>query len=136
MGTVHAMTTATTPKPHTTTGTPQGLGLDGVAMPQIWTLADIARFYRRSTRQAARVTNLPGFPQPLQGDSHRWWADDVIEYARGAGRSVEDQTETLVHQPTPSETAPIRRPGLTPNQQRLANRAATTDKNARRKATA
>lgn len=51
---------------------------------EVWTIHEIALLYRRCTRSAERLTKTESFPKPLVGDSHRWWASDVIEYARGS----------------------------------------------------
>ena len=49
--------------------------------PEIWSLQEIADFYRRSVRQAARIVRDAEFPRPLRGDRHRWVAADVIAFA-------------------------------------------------------
>jgi hypothetical protein len=60
------------------------------AQELVWTIHEIARFYRRSTRWAERLTKTASFPVPLRGDSHRWWANDVIEYAQGSKTQTAD----------------------------------------------
>ena len=60
------------------------------AQDLVWSIHEIARFYRRSTRWAERLTKTASFPVPLRGDSHRWWANDVIEYAQGSKTQTAD----------------------------------------------
>lgn len=55
--------------------------------PELWTEEDIAGFYKMSVRTIKRTVALPGFPKPVGAtDSdcgeRRWFADEVIEYAR------------------------------------------------------
>lgn len=49
--------------------------------PEIWSIREIATFYRRSVRQASRIVQDISFPRPLRGDKHRWVAGEVIRYA-------------------------------------------------------
>ena len=74
------------------------------AQDLVWSIHEIARFYRRSTRTAERLSKEPGFPAPLQGDSHRWWAEDVVEYARGSKTQNADE----VLRPIPKQQSVMR----------------------------
>ena len=80
--------------------------IDQITAPDlgVWTIHEIARFYRRSTRTAERLSKEPGFPAPLQGDSHRWWAEDVVEYARGSKTQNADE----VLRPSPKQQSVMR----------------------------
>ena len=80
--------------------------IDQITAPDlgVWTIHEIARFYRRSTRTAERLSKEPGFPAPLQGDSHRWWAEDVVEYARGSKTQNADE----VLRPIPKQQSVMR----------------------------
>ena len=66
------------------------------AQDLVWSIHEIARFYRRSTRWAERLTKTASFPVPLRGDSHRWWANDVIEYAQGSKTQTADDMLRLI----------------------------------------
>ena len=70
----------------------------------VWTIHEIARFYRRSTRWAERLTKTACFPVPLRGDSHRWWANDVVEYAQGSKTQSADE----VLRPIPKQQSVMR----------------------------
>ena len=70
----------------------------------VWTIHEIARFYRRSTRWAERLTKTASFPVPLRGDSHRWWANDVVEYAQGSKTQSADE----VLRPIPKQQSVMR----------------------------
>jgi hypothetical protein len=50
----------------------------------LWTLDDIAAYYRRSTRQARRIVATPGFPPPVRGDRSRWMAKHVLLWAEAS----------------------------------------------------
>ena len=67
---------------HTPTTTP-------AAVPEIWSIRDIAGFYRRSIRQASRIVNDATFPRPIRGDKHRWAASDVVAYAVSSDHGAE-----------------------------------------------
>lgn len=60
-----------------------------VAIPEIWSIRDIADFYRRSIRQASRIVSDATFPRPIRGDKHRWAASDVVAYAVSSDHGVE-----------------------------------------------
>ncbi len=47
----------------------------------LWTIEDIADFYRRSVRQARRIVREPGFPCHVRGDRFRWSSAAVVEFA-------------------------------------------------------
>lgn len=49
--------------------------------PEIWSIREIANFYRRSVRQASRIVRDAAFPRPMRGDRGRWIAADVIAFA-------------------------------------------------------
>ena len=74
------------------------------AQDLVWSIHEIARFYRRSTRWAERLTKTASFPVPLRGDSHRWWANDVIEYAQGSKTQSADE----VLRPIPTQQSVMR----------------------------
>ena len=74
------------------------------AQDLVWSIHEIARFYRRSTRWAERLTKTASFPVPLRGDSHRWWANDVIEYAQGSKTQSADE----VLRPIPKQQSVMR----------------------------
>jgi len=65
----------------TTTHTPQQATLVGREAPEVWSIHEIADFYRRSVRQASRIVRDAAFPRPMRGDRHRWVAADVIAFA-------------------------------------------------------
>lgn len=50
-------------------------------LPTVWSVADIAALYGRSQRWAERLVKSENFPRPLRGDSKRWWATQVIDFA-------------------------------------------------------
>ena len=59
------------------------------AIPEIWSIRDIAGFYRRSIRQANRIVKDATFPRPIRGDKFRWAASDVVAYAVSSDHGVE-----------------------------------------------
>ena len=59
------------------------------AIPEIWSIRDIAGFYRRSIRQASRIVKDATFPRPIRGDKFRWAASDVVAYAVSSDHGVE-----------------------------------------------
>lgn len=118
--TVTVMNTATTLEP-TATGTPLGQDPAATQMPPIWTIQDIAAFYRRSTKSAERLVRTEGFPRPLRGDRRRWWADEVQNWARSSV-AFDNEGEILIHDKNVSPVARIRRPGPTPNQRHRSGR--------------
>ena len=65
----------------TTTHTPQQAVLQVREAPEIWSIHEIANFYRRSVRQASRIVRDVSFPRPMRGDRGRWFASDVIAFA-------------------------------------------------------
>jgi hypothetical protein len=65
----------------TTSNTPQQAVVEDREAPTVWSIKEIARFYRRSLRQASRITSDASFPRPIRGDRHRWIAADVIAFA-------------------------------------------------------
>ena len=76
----------------------------------VWTIHEIARFYRRSTRWAERLTKTASFPVPLRGDSHRWWANDVVEYAQGSKtQSADDVLRPIPKQQSVMRIGPARK---------------------------
>ena len=80
------------------------------AQDLVWSIHEIARFYRRSTRWAERLTKTASFPVPLRGDSHRWWANDVIEYAQGSKtQSVNDVLHPISTQQSVMRIGPVRK---------------------------
>ena len=80
------------------------------AQDLVWSIHEIARFYRRSTRWAERLTKTASFPVPLRGDSHRWWANDVIEYAQGSKtQSVNDVLHPISTQQSVMRIGPARK---------------------------
>jgi hypothetical protein len=70
----------------------------------LWTLDDIAAYYRRSTRQARRIVATPGFPPPARGDSSRWPAKHVLLWAES-----EWQPEPVTVTVLPRRVAPKQR---------------------------
>ena len=74
------------------------------AQDLVWSIHEIARFYRRSTRWAERLTKTASFPVPLRGDSHRWWSNDVVEYAQGS----KTQSAVEVLHPIPKQQSVVR----------------------------
>jgi len=65
----------------TTTNTLQQAVRSDREAPTVWSIKEIASFYRRSVRQASRITSDAAFPSPIRGDRHRWIAADVIAFA-------------------------------------------------------
>lgn len=114
------MNTATTLQPMAT-GTPQGQDPAATSMPSLWTIHDIAVFYRRSTRFAERLVRSDNFPRPVRGDKRRWFAADVQKWAHTAGVEV-DEGEVLVHDKQLNKAARIHRPGPTPNERHHVRR--------------
>ena len=80
------------------------------AQDLVWSIHEIARFYRRSTRWAERLTKTASFPVPLRGDSHRWWANDVIEYAQGSKiQTADDMLRPISKQQSVMRIGPARK---------------------------
>ena len=71
----------TVPVMATTTNTPLQSVLPDREAPEIWSIHEIANFYRRSVRQASRIVRDATFPRPMRGDRGRWFASDVIAFA-------------------------------------------------------
>ncbi len=65
----------------TTTHTPQQAVFQVREAPEVWSIQEIADFYRRSVRHASRIVRDASFPRPMRGDRHRWVAADVIAFA-------------------------------------------------------
>jgi hypothetical protein len=86
----------------TTTHTPTA----PAAIPEIWSIRDIASFYRRSIRQASRIVSDATFPRPIRGDKHRWAASDVVAYAVSSDHGVEG---VLKHNKTSAKVVRIPR---------------------------
>ena len=76
-----------------------------ISLPEVWTIADIARLYGRSPRWTENLVKSEGFPAPLRGDSKRWWASRVIEFANSETMSVSSET---VLTPAPEEKSTVR----------------------------
>ena len=76
-----------------------------ISLPEVWTIADIARLYGRSPRWTENLVTSEGFPAPLRGDSKRWWASRVIEFANSETMSVASET---VLTPAPEEKSTVR----------------------------
>ena len=55
-------------------------------LPRVWSINDIAALYGRSTKWAERLVKQAEFPQPLRGDKHRWWADEVTAFAKSPSK--------------------------------------------------
>lgn len=77
-----------------------------VDSPEIWSIRDIAEFYRRSIRQANRIVRDASFPRPIRGDNHRWAASDVVAYAVNPGNAREG---ILQHEPAAGRVVRIPR---------------------------
>lgn len=77
-----------------------------VDSPEIWSIRDIAGFYRRSIRQANRIVRDASFPRPIRGDKHRWAASDVVAYAIHPGNAPEG---VLRHEPSSARVVRIPR---------------------------
>jgi hypothetical protein len=73
----------------------------------LWTIDDIASYYRRSLRQARRIVSDDGFPPPVRGDRGRWVAEQVQIYA--AGGWVEPALADDVLRPTVAQGQRITR---------------------------
>ena len=102
--------------------------LSPITLPEVWTISDIARLYGRSTRWAERLVKSDGFPTPLRGDSKRWWATRVIDFANG--NTTPASNEALLA-PAPEEkgvmrikrSAPVTRTTSTNTLQKTARRS-------------
>ena len=62
----------------------------------LWTIEDVASFYRRSVRQARRIVRLPGFPAHARGDRYRWAANAVIAFATTATTATVVETSDMM----------------------------------------
>jgi hypothetical protein len=97
----------------TTTHTPQQAVLSVREAPEIWSIHEIANFYRRSVRQASRIVRDVSFPRPMRGDRHRWVAADVIAFAISSDHGDEThlrqdkkaKTVTRIHRSAPVNSA-------------------------------
>ena len=67
------------------------------AESEIWTLKDVALFYRRSVSDARRKVRKAGFPPPANGDAGRCWASDVRMYAKAVRVTAPADTTVLRH---------------------------------------
>ena len=76
-----------------------------ISLPEVWTIADIARLYGRSPRWTENLVKSEGFPAPLRGDTKRWWASRVIEFANSETMSVYSEA---VLTPAPEEKSTVR----------------------------
>jgi hypothetical protein len=85
--------------------------VDGMSKSDaIWTIEDVAAFYRRSVRQARRIVAAPDFPAPVRGDNHRWLADHVRAWAAGSWQPESVATPATVLRPhTASSNRVVRR---------------------------
>lgn len=79
--------------------------LTPITLPEAWTTSDIARLYGRSTRWAERLVQSDGFTTPLRGDSKRWSATRVIDFANG--NTTPASNEALLD-PAPEEKGVMR----------------------------
>ena len=75
-------------------------------VPEVWSIRDIASFYRRSIRQASRIVSDATFPRPIRGDKHRWAASEVVAYAISSDHGAEG---VLKHEKTPLKVVRIPR---------------------------
>lgn len=52
--------------------------------PPLWSLADISEWLGQCDRTTRDTVKMPRFPQPVPGSSKnlRWFASEVIEWAR------------------------------------------------------
>jgi hypothetical protein len=66
---------------------------------EIWTINDVAAFYRRSVRQARRIVAAPDFPSPVRGDNRRWLAEHVRAWAAGSWQPESVTTSATVLRP-------------------------------------
>ena len=66
--------------------------------PRVWSINDIAALYGRSTKWAERLVKQAEFPQPLRGDKHRWWADEVTAFAKSPSKPA-SSAEILMASP-------------------------------------
>lgn len=92
----------TVPDMATTTHTPQQAVLQFREAPEIWSIHEIANFYRRSLRQASRIVRDASFPRPIRGDRGRWVAADVIAFAVSSDHGDEsrlrhDKANSRIH---------------------------------------
>ena len=76
-----------------------------ISLPEVWTIADIARLYGRSPRWTENLVKSEGFSAPLRGDTKRWWASRVIEFANSETMSVSSEA---VLTPAPEEKSTVR----------------------------
>jgi hypothetical protein len=76
-----------------------------ISLPEVWTIADIARLYGRSPRWTENLVKSEGFPAPLRGDTKRWWASRVIEFANSETMSI---SSDAVLTPAPEEKNTVR----------------------------
>lgn len=67
-------------------------------LPRVWSINDIAALYGRSTKWAERLVKQEEFPQPLRGDKHRWWADEVTAFAKSPSKPA-SSAEILMASP-------------------------------------
>jgi hypothetical protein len=78
--------------------------------PELWTVADVAAYYRRSVRQARRIVATPGFPQPARGDGRRWVPAQVRAWAEGSWEAEASAASPTVLRPgTASGSRIVRR---------------------------
>jgi hypothetical protein len=66
-----------------------------VYMEGLWTIEDVARYYRRSVRQARRIVTAEAFPPPVRGDKGRWVEAQVKAYAVGGWGEPEPSDDLL-----------------------------------------
>lgn len=59
-------------------------------LPRLVGTAEIRTMLRVHRSRVAQLVNTKGFPDPVAriGRSHAWLADDVIAWAKAAGREV------------------------------------------------
>lgn len=72
----------------------------------LWSLDDIARYYKRSVRTATRIVRRAGFPPPTPADPKRWVASQVIAHAASGKRP---EADVLEHRVRPGQRVVRRR---------------------------
>jgi len=78
--------------------------------PTLWTVADVAAYYRRSVRQARRIVATPGFPSPVRGDGRRWVPAQVRAWAEGSWEAEAPAVQpTVLRSGTASSERIVRR---------------------------
>ena len=75
----------------------------------LWTLADVASYYRRSLRQARRIVSADGFPPAVRGDGRRWVAAQVRAWAEGAWQPETPAASTVLRPGVAAGSRVVRR---------------------------